>query len=91
MLGWLTKRRRLNGAAERRLMVAMAKAEERVIRTHVQNALNIIDAVAGDMKPGRALELYLDEMEVDEPQATIIAKRVKAQFEEQRLRAPDPD
>ncbi|HSJ25096.1 MAG TPA: hypothetical protein VK929_10530 [Longimicrobiales bacterium] len=88
MLGWLTKRKRMSGAVERRLMVAMAKAEERVIRAHVHNALNIMDAVAGEMKPGRALELYLDEMEVDEPQATIIAKRVRAQFEEQRLREP---
>jgi hypothetical protein len=82
MLGWLTKRRRMSGAVERRLMVAMAKAEERVIRTHVHNALQIMEAVAGEMKPGRALQLYLDELEVDEPQATIVAKRVKARLEE---------
>jgi hypothetical protein len=82
MLGWLTKRRRLSGAGERRLMIALARSEEEVVRTHVQNALEVMDAVAGEMSPGRALQLYLDELEVDEPQSTIIAKRVKARLEE---------
>jgi hypothetical protein len=91
MLGWLTGRRKLSGAAERRLMVAMAKAQERVIRTHVQNALHIMEAVAGEMKPGRALQMYLDELEVDEPESTIIAKRVKARLEEEELLEDDGD
>jgi hypothetical protein len=82
MLGWLTGRKRLDGGAERRLRVALAKAEERIIRAHVQNALSIMEAVAGGMPPGRALQLYLDELEVEEPQATIIARRVKARMEE---------
>jgi hypothetical protein len=63
-------------------MVALAKAEERIVRTHVQNALHVMDAVAEEMKPGRALQVYLDELEVEEPQATIIAQRVKARLEE---------
>jgi hypothetical protein len=41
-----------------------------------------MDAVAGELPPGRALELYLDELEVDEPHATIIAQRVRARLEE---------
>jgi hypothetical protein len=82
MLRWLTGRKRLSAEAERRLMVTMAKAEERVVRAHVQNALNVMEAVAGEMKPGRALQYYLDELEVDEPQATIVAQRVMARLEE---------
>jgi hypothetical protein len=82
MLGWLRKRRRLSAAAERRLMVALARAEEQMVRAHVQNALAVMDAVAGELPPGRALELYLDELEVDEPHATIIAQRVRARLEE---------
>ena len=31
----------------------------------------------------RALELYLDELDVDEPQATIIAQRVLSRLEEE--------
>jgi hypothetical protein len=61
--------------------VALARAEEELIETHVQNALDVVDAVASDMPIGRALELYLDALEPGEPRATIIAKRVLARLE----------
>jgi hypothetical protein len=83
MLGWLTRRHRLSREAKRRLTVALARAEEKLVRTHAHNALDVMEAVAGEMKPARALQLYLDEMEVDEPQSTIIARRVKARFEDE--------
>jgi hypothetical protein len=83
MLGWLRRRRRLGAAGERRLMVALARAEEQLVRAHVQNALDVMDAVADELAPGRALELYLDELEVDEPHATIVAQRVRARLEEE--------
>jgi hypothetical protein len=83
MLGWLKRRRRLSGAAERRLMIALARAEEELVRTHVQNALDVLEAVAADLSAGRALELYLDELDVDEPHATIIAQRVRARLEDE--------
>jgi hypothetical protein len=82
MLGWLKRRRRVSGAAERRLMIALARAEEELVRTHVQNALDVLEAVAPDVSAGRALELYLDELDVDEPHATIIAQRVRARLED---------
>jgi hypothetical protein len=82
MFGWLRTRKRLSSGAERRLMIALARAEEEVVRTHVQNALDVLEAVGSDMSPGRALELYLDELDVDEPHATIIAQRVRARLEE---------
>jgi len=83
MLGWLKGRRRLSEAADRRLLIALARAEEEIVRTHVQNALDVIDAVAGEMSMGRALELYLDELDLDEPHATIVAQRVLARLEEE--------
>lgn len=82
MLGWLRKRRRMGATAERRLLVALARAEEELVRTHVQNALDVMDAVATEMSPSRALELYLDELDIDDPHATIIAQRVRARLEE---------
>jgi hypothetical protein len=82
MLGWLRKRRGLTSAGQRRLMVALARSEEQMVRAHVQNALDVMDAVAGEMSPGRALKLYLDELEVEEPHATIIAQRVRARLED---------
>ena len=83
VMGWLKGRRRLTDAADRRLLIALARAEEEIVRTHVQNALEVIDAVAGEMTMGRALELYLDEADLDEPQSTIVARRVLARLEEE--------
>lgn len=82
VMGWLTKRRRLSAAAQRRLLIALARAEEEVVRTHVQNALDVIDAVEGEMKLSRALELYLEELDLDEPQSTIVAQRVLSRINE---------
>jgi DNA invertase Pin-like site-specific DNA recombinase len=82
MLGWLNRRRRLSATGQRRLMLALARAEEEIIRTHVQNALDVMEAVGDELSPGRALELYLDEVEVDDPQATIVAQRVRSRLEE---------
>ncbi|MEX0907322.1 MAG: hypothetical protein WD054_03245 [Gemmatimonadota bacterium] len=82
VFGWL-KRRRLSPRAERRLMIALARSEEELVRTHVQNALDVITAVAGEMRTNRALELYLDELELDEPQSTIVGQRVLARLDEE--------
>ena len=84
MLKWLKGRLRgMSPAAERRLLISLARAEEELVRTHVQNAVDVIAAVSADMSLPRALELYLDELDVDEPQATIIAQRVLSQLEEE--------
>jgi hypothetical protein len=82
MLEWLRGRRRLSATAERRLMMTLARAEEELLRTHVQNALDVLEAVAGELSPKRALEIYLEEVDVDEPQRTIVARRVRARLEE---------
>lgn len=64
-------------------MIALARSEEELVRTHVQNALDVITAVAGEMRTNRALELYLDELELDEPQSTIVGQRVLARLDEE--------
>lgn len=89
MLGWL-RRRKISGRANRRLMVALARAEEELIETHVMNALAVMDTLDEEMSMGHALELYLEAMDPGDPRATIIAKRVLARLEEEeagRMRA----
>ena len=66
--------------------MALARSEEELIETHVQNALDVIEAVAEELPIGRALELYLDALEPGEPRATIIAKRVLARLEDRGMR-----
>ena len=77
------RKKRLSGAAERRLLIVLARSEQEIIDTHVHNALDVVEAVAGEMAPARAVELYLDELDVDEPEATIIAQRVLSKLREE--------
>lgn len=80
LIGWW-KKQRLEDSVRRRLLFALARAEEELIETHVQNALDVIDAVGDSLTVGRALELYLEALETEEPRATIVAKRVLARLE----------
>ena len=81
MLRWL-RRHRLTEAGERRLLIALARAEEELVRTHVQNVMDILDAVGEELPVRRAVELYLNEMQLEDPRSTIIAQRVLAGLED---------
>ncbi|HEX6694815.1 MAG TPA: hypothetical protein VF035_08980 [Longimicrobiales bacterium] len=77
------RRKKISGRANRRLMVALARAEEELIETHVMNALAVMDTLEDEMSMGHALELYLEAMDPGDPRSTIIAKRVLARLEEE--------
>lgn len=62
-------------AAERRLRLAQARAEEAIIRTHVDNALMFVDTLAEDMTFDRAIDSYIREMAIPEPLASTVATR----------------
>lgn len=81
MLGWLRRRLRRDDAGRKRLVIALARAEEALIETHVENVLDIFEAVGDDIPLDRLLDIYLDAMEPREPRATIIARRVLARLE----------
>ena len=49
-------RRKLEPAAERRLRLAQARAEEAIIRAHVDNALMFVDTLAEDLTFDRAID-----------------------------------
>lgn len=67
--------RRLDEAAERRLKLAQARAEERLIEAHVENALMFVDALAEDVTYDVALDTYVRMLEVPEPLASTVATR----------------
>lgn len=70
------KRRKLTDDGEKRLVVALARAEESIIEAHVENALDVIEAMGEALPLDRVLELYLEAL-VDNPRrAEIIARRV---------------
>src|SRR6185437_16203299 len=68
-------RHKLEPAAERRLRLAQARAEEAIIRAHVDNALMFVDTLAEDMAFDRAIDSYIREMAIPEPLASTVATR----------------
>jgi hypothetical protein len=67
--------RKLDPGAERRLRLAQARAEEGIIRSHVDNALMFVDTLAEDMAFDRAIDTYIREMGVPEPLASVVVTR----------------
>lgn len=86
---WL-KRRRLGGATQRRLTIAMAHAEEQLLETHVHNVLEMHDALASELPIADVLELYLDEYERSEQRSEIVVRRVLAQLAAEPRRRDGP-
>jgi hypothetical protein len=68
-------RRKLEPAAERRLKLAQARAEEAIIRAHVDNALMFVDTLTEDLTFDRAIDTYIREMAIPEPLASTVATR----------------
>jgi hypothetical protein len=67
--------RKLSDAAERRLRLAQARAEEAVLDTHVRNALLFVDTLAGELPFDRAIEAYIRALGIPEPLASTVATR----------------
>src|SRR5687767_15177770 len=67
--------RKLEPAAERRLRLALARAEESITRSHVDNALMFVDVLAEDLSFDRAIDTYIREMAIPEPLASTVATR----------------
>ena len=67
--------RRLTESAERKIRLAQARAEEALIRAHVDNALMFVDTLAEDMPFDRAIDNYVRVMGIPEPLASTVAQR----------------
>jgi hypothetical protein len=67
--------RKLSPSAEKRLRLAQARAEESVVRAHVDNALLFVDTLAEDLSFDRAIETYVRVMGIPEPLASTVVTR----------------
>ena len=63
------------------MLVALAKAEESVLETHVRNALDVIAAIGDELPLDRVLELYLEALEPGEGRSEMITRRVLSRLE----------
>jgi hypothetical protein len=68
--------KKLQPATERRMRLAQARAEEAIVRAHVESALTFVDALAEELPFDRAIDAYIRVMGVAEPLASVIATRV---------------
>ena len=67
--------RKLSPSAEKRLRLAQARAEDSLVRAHVDNALMFVDALAEDMPFDRAIDSYVRVMGIAEPLASTVVTR----------------
>lgn len=68
--------RKLSADAEQRVRLVQARAEEALVRTHVENALLFVDTLAPEVGYERAIDIYVRELGVPDPLASVIATRV---------------
>ena len=74
--------RKLSTEGEQRLRIAQARAEEALVKAHVENALHFVDTLKSDVGFERALDIYIREMGVPDPLASVIATRALVQLGE---------
>jgi hypothetical protein len=82
--------RKLTADAEQRLRLAQARAEEALVRTHVENALMFVDTLAPEVGYERALDIYVREMSVPDPLAAVVATRALVALGEALVPKPAP-
>ena len=68
--------KKLQPATDRRMRLAQARADEALVRTHVENALTFVDTLADELSFDRAIDTYIRVMGVSEPLASTIVTRV---------------
>lgn len=67
--------RKLSADAEQRVRLAQARAEEALIRTHMENALHFVDTLAPEIGYERALDIYVRELTLPDPLASVVVTR----------------
>ena len=82
-------KRRLSDAADKRLRLALARAEESVIEAHVQNALLFVTALDGELVFDRAIDTYIREMAIPEPLASTVVTRALVELADRQDTARD--
>lgn len=67
--------RRLTTDNAQRMRLAAARAEEALVRTHVDGALHFVDLLAPEVGFERAIDLYVRELAIPDPLASVVTTR----------------
>ncbi len=85
VLDWI-RHRQPSSELRRDLLLVIARAEEALTDTHVSNALDLLDALQGEVALERGIKLYAQMMDLDERTATTVADRVRERLDTSRER-----
>jgi len=80
MLNWF-RRRRLSAEARRRMMIVAARSEEAIIETHVDNSIELLEALGDEVDLDRGLELYDEMMSLHPALASMVKTRVLSRID----------
>lgn len=80
MFKWM-RRRRLSAESRRKLLIVVARSEEAIVETHIDNVLDLLDTLGGEIDVDRALDLYVEAMSLPEDLAATVSNRLLARTE----------
>jgi hypothetical protein len=80
MLNWF-RRRGLSPEARRRMMIVAARSEEALIETHVDNAVELLEALGDEVDLDRGIELYEETLGLPPQLADAVKTRVLARID----------
>ena len=83
MFNWI-RRRRLSGAVRKRLLLVEARAEEALVETHVNNLLDLLTTLDGEIELDHALDLYAQMVSLEESRIPTVSNRLLARLESPR-------
>ncbi len=83
MFNWI-RRRRLSADARKRLLLVAARAEEALVETHVNNLLDLLTTLEGEVEFDRAVDLYAEMVSLEESRIPTVSNRLLARLENPR-------
>lgn len=84
-LRYIQRQRKRSAEEELWMELAYARAEEALVRTHMEHAMVFVNILQDEADPARAVDLYVDQMEETETRARVVYQRVLAHLADQLL------
>ena len=84
-LRFIQRQRKRSAEEQLWLELAAARAEERIADAHARHAQTFVDVLHEEVDPTRAVELYVERLNLPETRARIVYQRVLARLAERLL------
>jgi len=85
------ERQKRQEEADRWVELAIARAEEAIILTHIDNAITFVALLDDEMSLGKAVQAYVGAVHLTGGRSQSVSQRTMARLAEVHLPAPEPD